>query len=127
MEERRRLGIITGQYEGDGEGENVAADPGGEEDFEDIMEKEDTEEDVYADSEGETVLDKRALPLLFFFDIETTGLQVYSDAITDIGAKVFDIPPTSVSRLSYTSLVMTSKNIPDKGIEETKIYNYVRY
>lgn len=113
MEERRSLGIAVGEYQGSGQGENVASDPGV---VEDVDVEDEAEEDV--NSEEETETNDMTLPLLFFFDIETTGFQVYDDAITDIGAKVVNIPPTSVSQPSYTSLVMTSRNIPERGTQE---------
>ena len=53
--------------------------------------------------------------ILFFFDIETTGFQIYDDTITDIAGKVVDISPTSVTKSTYTSLVMTNRTIPEKG------------
>lgn len=42
------------------------------------------------DMESEN-LNQDAQPLLFMFDIETTGLSIYDDAITDIAGKVFTV------------------------------------
>lgn len=54
------------------------------------------------------------IPLLFFFDVETTGLMVYD---VEIAAKVIDIPESAVvSQYSYQSLVRTSKTIGSKGV-----------
>jgi len=41
----------------------------------------------HVDDESEIGSDDQ-LPLLIFYDCEATGLTVYSDHITDIGAKV---------------------------------------
>ena len=99
MADRCGLGISTGQYQGGGQGD--LSDGGEDEqwlsDIEDI------------DSGSETDTDP---PLLFFFDIETTGLNIYNDAITEIAGKAIGI---SCSQPTYTSLVMTNKNIPKKG------------
>ena len=52
--------------------------------------------------------------LLFLFDLETTGLSVYNDSITEIAGKVFN-PPATVSNTSFSSLVYTSHDIPRRG------------
>lgn len=106
MENRRSLGITTGVYQGSGQGENVASD---------LMEDEPVLTDLEVDSEDEAVMDADIPCLLFFFDIETTGFQIYDDTITDIAGKVVNIPLTSVSQPTYTSLVMTNRTIPERG------------
>lgn len=52
--------------------------------------------------------------LLFLFDLETTGLDVYTESITEIAGKVFN-PPVTVSNTSFTSLVYTKTYIPEIG------------
>ena len=49
-------------------------------------------------------------PLLILFDCETTGLSIYADHITDIGAKVLSPPvPT------FSCLVRTGRTISAIG------------
>ena len=52
--------------------------------------------------------------LLFLFDLETTGLDVYTESITEIAGKVFN-PPATVSNTSFSSLVYTRTYIPEIG------------
>lgn len=80
-------------------------------DLEDVPGREDCDEmDGGDESSGQVVaMASGEQPLLF---IETTGFNIYADAITDIRTKVIDIPSTSVR---FGSLVMTSKDIPEKG------------
>ena len=52
--------------------------------------------------------------LLFLFDLETTGLEVDNDQITEIASKIFN-PPVSVSQVSFESLVYTTRDISEKG------------
>ncbi len=53
-------------------------------------------------------------PLLIFYDCEATGLSIYSDHITDIGAKVVACP-TPLQQPSFSSLVKTTRHIPAPG------------
>ena len=53
-------------------------------------------------------------PLLFLFDLETTGLDVDEDRITEIASKVFN-SPVNVSKVSFESLVYTPRPIPENG------------
>ena len=76
--------------------------------------------DDVQDEEGDNVTDT-AHPLLFFFDTESTGLNIYNDHIVEIAAKVTGVPLSAVSQSSYSSLVHTSKNIPSKGNYADKI------
>ena len=104
MEERRYVGITTGKYQGRGQGESGSADPG-------VDSTEDLASDDDDEDEEQTQTTSSTVPLLFFFDIETTGLSCYSDVIIDIGAKVIDVAVPQ----TYQSLVRTSKTIPEKG------------
>jgi hypothetical protein len=107
MEDRRDVGIATGEYQGRGLGETGANNPHPEVEY---------EVDFATDEEENQVLDQFEMPstapLLVFFDIETTGLNIYTEAIIDIGAKVFD---ATVHQGTYQSLVRTSKTIPERG------------
>ncbi len=107
MEQRRQVGIAAGHYQGNGHGEDDLGyyEP-------DVLFSEES------DNEDEIAVNSAIHPLLFFFDIETTGLNVYNDTITDIAGKVVDIPPSYVSQISFTSLVMTNRHIPEKGINK---------
>ena len=55
------------------------------------------------------------LPLLFFFDCESTGGSMYNDHIIELGAKVVEVVavPNSVSitQHQYGSLIHTSQSI----------------
>ena len=56
----------------------------------------------------------QGLSLLFLFDLEATGLSVYTDCITEIAGKVFD-PPVDVKQATFSSLVHTDHHIPKIG------------
>ena len=96
-------------YQGGGQGENEVPHP----EVEAAMLFE--PEPMDADFNNEYDLDlgedtgtmSNELPLLFFFDVETTGLVVYNDFIIDIAAKVVDIPPES------TNIPVCDKNKQD--------------
>lgn len=118
MVQRQEVGIAVGQYQGGGQGENEAPDP--DEEPAAPVEPEPMDTDCFSENDlgledTETVRSTHKAPLLFFFDVETTGLVVYNDFIIDIAAKVVDIPHSAVSQPSYTSLIRTSKTIPSKG------------
>ena len=52
------------------------------------------------------------LPLLFFFDCESTGGSMYNDHIIEVGAKVFAVPDSvSITQHQYGSLIHTSQTI----------------
>ena len=108
MVQRRGVGIATGEYQGRGQGEAVECDPRDEPPDEplddDVVEEERTVEMAAPNTDS-------SKPLL---DIETTGFSIYQDDITDIAAKVADIN-FDVSQASIHSLVMTSRNILEKG------------
>ena len=56
----------------------------------------------------------QGLSLLFLFDLEATGLSVYTDCITEIASKVFD-PPVDVKQATFSSLVHTDHSIHEIG------------
>jgi len=60
--------------------------------------------------------------LFFLFDIETTGLSIYEDHITEIAAKVVGVPTSSVSQPTFSSLVRTTQMISNQII--TICYSY---
>ena len=57
---------------------------------------------------------RQGLSLLFLFDLEATGLSVYTDCITEIAGKVFN-PPVDVKQATFSSLVHTNHHIPKIG------------
>ena len=121
MLQRQDVGIAVGEYQGRGQGENVAHDLVVEPVS---MEFEGEEEDSFVDNSFVSEIPPSdELPLLFFFDVETTGLVVFNDVIIDVAAKVVDIPPSVVSMPTYQSLVRTSKSVPEKGIFYATIMN----
>ena len=56
--------------------------------------------------------------LFFFFDLETTGLNIYEDHIVEIAAKVIGAPLSSVTQ---PCLIHTPTNIPSKGMLYTSL------
>lgn len=112
MAQRHDVGIAVGEYQGRGRGEDESSNPEVEPDNCD-----DDNNDDDSNNDGDNSDDDEAtpqIPLLFFFDVETTGLMVY---IIEIAAKVIDIPESVVSQYSYVyqSLIRTSKTIGSKG------------
>ena len=100
------LGEAVGEYSGHGQGEQeypTQLDQDGESDDEDSMET--------CDTDSETSDTK---PVHIFFDIETAGLSIYNDHITEIGAKVVGMP-SQLSSPSFTSLVHIPRNISSAG------------
>jgi hypothetical protein len=113
MATRRSVGIAGGEYKGAGQGDISSS----------------LDEDVIASGSGDSfdtgdidISTSDDRPLHFFFDIETTGFNIYAAAITDIGAKVVTIPTAPVSQPTFGSLVMTSKHIPEKGRGKNRHY-----
>ena len=105
----------VGEYAGDGQGEEDEppmpvehatedADPEGEHQY--------LEEDE--DEDGSACMIDDSRPLLVLFDCETTGLSIYSDLITDIGAKVLN-PPVPVHAPTFSTLVRTGRTISATG------------
>ena len=73
-------------------------------------EDEGEDEEVSADVNRSSSSD--ALPLLFFFDCESTGGSTYNDHIIEAGAKVVAVPSSvSISQHHYGSLIHSSQNI----------------
>ena len=54
-------------------------------------------------------------PLLFFFDMETTGLSVDFSQITEIAGKVTGVPPSYVTQQCFSMLVRPSCSIQQGG------------
>ena len=81
-----------------------------------------SESDMGADSESEDTENEEdpiitSQPLHFFFDIETTGLDIYDVTIIELAGKVVK-PLFQYARLrTFQSLVRTSKNISSKDKE----------
>ena len=117
MEQLRGVGHAVGEYVGGGRGDI-------EEEMEDINEDDAVDEErcdlvdgsiqVVEDEEEEDSIEN-AHPLLFFFDTETTGLNIYQDHIVELAAKVVGVPSTRITQPSFSSLVHTPRNIPSKG------------
>ena len=106
---------LTHTPEGDEVAAVVAAEAECDSDSDSLGEMEQTISAQYSQTDSESdSLGENAMPLWFFFDIETTGLDIYSNAIIDLAAKVVDAP-VPVNMPSYESLVRTSKTVPDKG------------
>ena len=69
----------------------------------------DEHEEVSADVDGPS---SDELPLLFFFDCESTGGSMYSDHIIEVGAKVVAVPDSvAVTQRQYGSLIHSSRSI----------------
>ena len=65
----------------------------------------------------------QTVPLLIFFDLETTGLLIHEEHITELAAKVVGVPQSKVSQVSFSRLVRTSRNIPIDG-KKTESFNF---
>ena len=115
MEQIRAAGCCVGEYAGDGQGESATTDfrspEEGTVDASPGVDHSELEEDDDNDVDDRSVDDH---PLLIFYDCEATGLSIYSDHITDIGAKVVACP-TPLQQPSFSSLVRTTKHIPAPG------------
>ena len=71
---------------------------------------------MLTEEDGEGSSENAARPLLFFFDTETTGLNIYQDHIIELAAKVIETPPSgSVTEPIFSKLVSTSRSIPSRG------------
>ena len=119
MEELRGAGHAVGEYIGGGRADMGLEDDEGTETIDD-QRTESVESGIepdFDDGLDEDHLTEDAHPLLFLFDTETTGLNIYEDHIVEIAAKVTGVPLSTVTQPSYSSLVHTPRNIPSKGIE----------
>lgn len=126
MENIRGAGCAVGEYVGGGQGnsESVAQELAyldgvgvvdamlGDDDDDQTEEEEDSSDD--------------SRPLLIFYDVETTGFSVYNEHITDIAAQVVACPVPLTSP-TFSSLVKTSRHIPEAGkvIISIIIYIYI--
>jgi len=117
MERLRCLGHSVGEYVGGGQADTEDMDHDGDGDGDDLdqigdadqgleMSEEEDEDDNVTDSKDH---------LFFLFDIETTGLSIYEDHITEIAAKVIGVPTSSVSQPTFSSLVRTTRKISKRG------------
>ena len=111
----RGVGCSVGEYAGDGQGEEDEPPMAVEhatEDADPEVDHQYLEEDEDEDRSACMTDDSR--PLLVLFDCETTGLSIYSDHITDIGAKVLN-PPVPVHVPTFSTLVRTGRTISSTG------------
>ena len=111
----RGVGCSVGEYSGAGQGEEDEPPMPVEhatEDADPEVEHQYLEEDEDEDRSACMTDDSR--PLLVLFDCETTGLSIYSDHITDIGAKVLN-PPVPVHVPTFSTLVRTRRTISSTG------------
>ena len=92
------LGEAVGEYSGHGQGE--------QEDPTQVIEDGVSDDEDSMDIDSETI---DANPVHIFFDIETTGLSIYNDHITEIGAKVVGEHSSQLSSPSFASLVHTPR------------------
>ena len=112
MERLRGAGCTVGEYVGDGHGESasvgseVTLDAGPE------VVRQELEEDADDDDENKTGSEDH--PLLILYDCEATGFSVYSDHITDIGAKVI-AASTPLLHCTFSSLLRTPRTFPAAG------------
>ncbi len=119
MERLRGAGCNVGEYTGDGQGEFVPAElhsveegTGDANPEAEHRELEDGDDD--GDDNDDDGIDLDHHPLLIFYDCEATGLSIYNDHITDIGAKVVACP-TPLRQPTFSSLVRTTRHIPAPG------------
>ena len=111
----RGVGCSVGEYAGDGQGEEDEPPMPVEyatEDANPEVEHQYLEEDE--DEDGSACMTDDSRTLLVLFDYETTGLSIYSDHITDIGAKVLN-PPIPVHVPTFSTLVRTGQTISSTG------------
>ncbi len=89
MEHLRGAGCSVGEYAGDGQGDSMSTElhstREGSVDAGPEVEHLELEEDD--DDDGIDIGHDDHHPLLIFYDCEVNGLSIYSDHITDIGAK----------------------------------------
>ena len=114
MKTLQGVGCSVGEYVGDGQGEAGISEQAVESGPLDADAVVDEEVDADDNCEG----DDERHPMLVLFDCETTGFSIYSDHITDIGAKVV-ATPVPVSKPTFSSLVRTPRNIPAPGKHNT--------
>ena len=109
-------GECCGTYVGDGQAESSSTQqdqPPTSVDFDVIGAELGLDDQPLDDFEEES--SDNAHPLLIFYDCETTGFSIYDDHITDIAAQVVD-SPVPLETPTFSSLVKTSRRIPNAGI-----------
>ena len=120
MDTLRQVGCPVGEYIGDGLGEAESAElqavpPDDGAINAGPVESNKYKEGVENDSDNDDNCEIHGTrPLLVLYDCETTGLSIYKDHITDIGAKVLN-PPTELSAPIFSSLVRTGRTISSIG------------
>ena len=132
MEQLCGVGHSVGEYVGDGRADmenNECAEGSDENEPADDVEPNQDDIDIYGQFEDDgSGIAEDAHPLLFLFDTETTGLNIYEDHIIEIAAKVTGVPTSTITQPSYSSLVHTSRNIPSKGeYIRTQIVLHIHY
>ena len=109
----RGAGCTVGKYVGDGQGTSVSVgSEGGTLDAGPKAERQELKEDADDDDENETGSEDH--PLLILYDREAKGFSVYTDHITDTGAKII-AAPTPLLHHTFSSLVRTPRTIPAAG------------
>ena len=112
----RAVGCTTAEYVGSSSTAEATSstviEEGDEEEDEEDQPSEDENnesEEVSADVDGPS---EDELPLLFFFDCETTGGSMYNDHIIEVGAKVVAVPGSAgITEHRYGSLIHSSRSI----------------
>ena len=119
MEQLRGASHAVGEYVGGGRGD-IEEEMGGIDEEDAVHEEVDCHLEEEEEEEDSI---ENAHPLLFFFDTETTGLNIYQDHIVEIAAKVVGAPSARLTQPSFSSLVHTPRNIPSKGIYIHLLYS----
>ncbi len=124
MERLRGAGCSVGEYAGDGQGDSMSTElhSTGEGTVDAGPEVEHLELEEDDDDDGIDIGHDDHHPLLIFYDCEATGLRIYSDHITDIGAKVVACP-TPLQQPTFSSLVRTTRHIPAPGNFKKLLYH----
>ena len=111
----RAVGCTTAEYVGSS-GTAEATSSTAIEERDEVDDEEDGDEnnideyeEVSADVDGPS---SDELPLLVFFDCESTSGSMYNDHITEVGAKVVAVPNSvSITQHQYGSLIHSSRSI----------------
>ena len=115
----RAVGCTTAEYVGSSGSADTSESPA---DDVDCDEAEDNQAEADNDATGDDCdpsteshteeLQSNMLPMLFFYDCESTGGSTYDDHIIEVGAKVVAAPDSAdIPQLEYSSLVHSSRTI----------------